>query len=286
MLIRFGRPPENPEPGWGKGTGSETSPWTVRLMIGLLLLLICGGLVPWLLGSGKEHRVTGSAPITGREAIRVELEAAEKVARAFLKETDPDLRLQWARHAEEVKQRIGEYPEEARSAVGEIEKMLGHQEDGGHTLTGFVVKFSTGNVRLLEVVGTAEGPRVDWDACARHGTASWENLLSGKAKQAVVRVFCEPATERPEPFEDQSKWTCFRMSSPDLPQASLGFAAVGSVREEKMKRVILSAPKYRQRFTLEIVRREGKDEPFFEITRCMAVGWIMGERDVEDEWAK
>jgi hypothetical protein len=165
-----------------------------------------------------------------------------------------------------------------------VEKVLGHQIDGGRTVTGFVVAFSSGNVRLLEVVGTPDGPRVDWDAYARYGTASWEDLLTGKAQRALVRVFCEPATERLEPFQDQSKWTCFRLSSPDLPQASLGFAAVGSVREEKMKQVILGTPKYRQRFTLEIVRREGKTEPLFEITRCLAVGWILSERTVEEEW--
>lgn len=279
------------ESGWGKRKGRR---WRV---LRNWLLLVCAIMAAVLLvgllkvGSSKKETVStaagaGHGEESPEQRLKAVIEDADAVARAFLKETDPAKRLQWVCNAEEVKTRIGEYPEEARSAVGEIEKMLGHQEDGGRTLTGFVVKFSTGNVRLLEVVGTAEGPRVDWDAYARHGTASWEDLLSGKAKQAVVRVFCEPATERPEPFEDQGKWTCFRMSSPDLPQASLGFAAVGSVREGKMKQVILSAPKYRQRFTLEIVRHEGEDEPFFEITRCMAVGWIMGERDVEDEWAK
>lgn len=71
-------------------------------------------------------------------------------------------------------------------------------------------------------------------------------------------------------------------SSPDLPQAALGFAAVGSVREERMKQVILATPKYRQRFTLEIVRHEWEDEPLFEITRCLAVGWILSESAVEE----
>jgi hypothetical protein len=116
-----------------------------------------------------------------------------------------------------------------------------------------------------------------WIAHASHAQ-SWG------LRRAVVRVFCEPSTERPEPFADQGKWTCFRMSSPDLPQASLGFAAVGSVREAKMKQVVLGSPKYRQRFTLEIVRHEGKEEPLFEVVRCHAVGWIRGESTLEDAW--
>ena len=206
------------------------------------------------------------------------------MARAFLAESDPVKRLQWVRNAEEVESRLGEYPEEARAAVGEIEKVLGHQGDGGHPITAFVVEFPSGNRRLLEVVGMPDGPKVDWDAYARYGTASWENLWSGEVRQAVVRVFCEPATEQPKPFEDQRKWTSFRLSGADLPQAALGFAQAGSVREERMKRVVLATPNYRQRFTLEILRHEGKDEPLFEITRCLAVGWIADDRPVEEQW--
>jgi hypothetical protein len=51
-----------------------------------------------------------------------------------------------------------------------------------------------------------------------------------------------------------------------------------------MKRMVLATPNYRQRFTLEILRHEGKDEPLFEITRCLAVGWIADDRPVEEQW--
>ncbi len=285
MLIGFrNRRRENPETEWGKATGRDSRSWVVWLMIGSQLFLAGGGLVFWFSRSDG-HGVTKAAPSTGADAMREGIETAEAVARAFLKETDVAKRLQWVCNADEVSARLAEYPEEARSEAGEIEKVLGHQMDGGRSVTGFVVEFPTGNLRLLEVVGTPDGPKVDWDAYARHGTARWEDLLSGKAARAVVRVFCEPATERPEPFEDQGKWTCFRMSSPDLPQAALGFAAVGSAREEKMKQVVLGTPKYRQRFTLEIARHAGRDEPLFEITRCLAVGWVRSASAVEDEWA-
>jgi hypothetical protein len=136
----------------------------------------------------------------------------------------------------------------------------------------------------MEVLGTPEGPQVDWDAYARHGSASWQDLWSGRAQRAVVRVFCEPSTERPEPFDDQKKWTCFRLVSPDLPQPLLGFADVGTAREARMKLAVLDSPNYRQRFTLEIARHQGKSEPLFEIVRCLAVGWIVDKRPVEELW--
>lgn len=247
-------------------------------------MVVAGLITGWTLQSDhRESPGPEQAAQTDRE-LRQHLDSAESVARAFLAETDPMLRLRWTRIPEQVRTRLAEYPEEARIAVGEIESILGHQVDGAKSTTAFVVAFPSGTVRLLEVIATVDGPRVDWDAYARYGTASWDDLLSGKATRAVVRVFCEPSTERPEPFDDQRKWTCFRMSSQDLPQVSLGFAQVGHVREAMMRKVVLGSPNYRQRFTLEIARHAGNTEPLFEITRCLAVGWILGERDVEETW--
>ncbi len=281
MRVRIGqRRDSSPEAGWEKSSGGGGCGGLGWVLAGVLVLAIIGTVVILQKGGGKD----GDASAQVADGMGEGIEAAEEVARAFVAETDPAKRLQWVRNADEVKTRLAEYSDEARSEVGEIEKILGHQSDGGRSVTGFVVAFPSENLRLLELVGTPDGPRVDWDAYARHGTASWEDLWSGKAKQAVMRVFCEPSTERPQPFEDQEKWTCFRLSSPDLPQAALGFAAVGSVREERMKQVILGTPKYRQRFTLEIVRHAGKDEPIFEITRCLAVGWILSEHAVEQDW--
>jgi len=51
-----------------------------------------------------------------------------------------------------------------------------------------------------------------------------------------------------------------------------------------MKAVILSTPRYRQQMTLEITRREGEEEALFEIERCHAIGWVLGERPVDAIW--
>jgi hypothetical protein len=269
------------ETGWGTAAGHRPRSW-FWLVSGLILI---GGTVVYLLHDRNRPEAVAAVPLeAATDEVANSLHAAEVVARAFLAEADPAKRLQWVRNAEEVKSRLAEYPDEARTGMGEIESVVGHRVDDQRPVSAFVVEFPSGNLRLLEVVGTAEGPRVDWDAYARYGTADWSGLWSGTAGRALVRVFCEPATERPEPFEDQARWTCFRMSSPDMPQAALGFAAAGTVREEMMKRVVLGTPNYRQRFTLEIVRHDGKDEPLFEISRCLAVGWILDDRDIEDLW--
>lgn len=262
--------------------------WTVLVSVLVLIgLVVVFGSIGKSRKEGADNDAQSEiflAPKEDDDGMREELDTAETVARAFLKETDPTKRLEWVRNAEEVKARLAEYPEEARAGLGEIQKVLGHQGDGANKITAFVVAFPSGSVRLLEVTATPDGPRVDWDAYARYGTASWEDIWADKAETAVVRVFCEPSSERPEPFADQGRWTGFRLSSPELPHAALGFAEVGSVREGNMKHLILGSPNYRQRFVLEIVRHQGKDEPLFEIRRCMAVGWMLGERPVEETW--
>lgn len=272
---------QEPEDAWGKMKTASAISRSARVALLIVTLISMVTLVIVFWPAEVRKAVPNGSEMEVKDGVATTLDAAQKVASAFLAEADPEKRLKWVKNAEEVGTRLSEYPDEPRSAVGEIERVLGHQVDDGLTVTGFVVAFPSGNVRLLEVVGMPDEPRVDWDAYARYGTASWEDLLSGKAESAEVRVFCEPSSERPEPFGDQGKWTCFRLSSPELPQTMLGFADVGSVRDKMMKQVILGTPDYRQRFVLEIVRREGKEEPLFEIRRCMAVGWILGEKPVE-----
>ena len=283
-MSRRGRGRRNdPEAAWGGVNRPPlSSSWLFRAGLAVILMMLSGLILVLLWPDGRKDAHTAHA--VEMDELPYGIEKAEAVARQFLAESDPAMRLRWVRDADAVSLRMKHYSDEALTSPGEIEKMIGHVSEAGRTITAFAVAMPSGDLRLLEVVKKENGLKVDWDAYARHGTASWEDLWSGKAQLAVVRVFCEPATERPEPFEDQSKWTCFRMSSPDMPQAALGFAEVGSERDEMRKKVVLSTPSYRQRFVLEIVRHEGKDEPLFEIAKCHAVGWIVEENAVEDEW--
>jgi hypothetical protein len=283
---RFGQRSKDPgEQAWGRSTGGGLGRRAVWIAFGAMGLLFAAGLV-WVWSetdpAPPSSRAAAGAAGEGRDEVEEALDAATRVARAFVTETDPEQRLRWVRQAEAVRPRIDAYPAAARDVPGEIERVIGH----ANGTTAFVVALPSGERRLLEMVTTPEGPRVDWDAYARYGSESWEDLWSGAAQTAVVRTFCEPSTEAPAPFDDRAQWTAFRMDGPDFGQVLLGFAATGSVRERKMREIILGSPKYRQRFVLRIRRHEGKHEPLFEILECLAVGWIEGARPVEEIWAE
>lgn len=262
--------------------------------------------VVWKLAGSSGIGLAQSPPDIGT-TVRIQL--AEEVAHAFLTENDPQRRLPWARENEAVALRLQAYAEEARSDVPVAWEPHGHHMENGLAKTAFAVRFKAGGFRLLEVVETAKGLRVDWDGYARYCSENWEDLLSGKdgsaefrrwygkkwgkdllsgkAGAAEVRVFVSPGDHYNVPFEAADQWTCFRLMSPDLPESEdvFAYAEAGSTRQRELKRIVLGAPDFRQHMTLRIEGHEGAGgERLFEITRVLAIGWVRGERDVESVW--
>ena len=174
------------EAGWGNVAKHRSWRWLVWAPVVSSPLITAVGLAVWLergekWGDTKEKIQT--APMDASAAIRKELDTAETVARAFLKESDPATRLHWVRNAEEVKARLAEYPEEARDGLCEIQKVLGHQGEGANKITAFVVAFPSGSVRLLEVVATPDGPQVDW--VRMRGLARQAGKTYGQARRRL-----------------------------------------------------------------------------------------------------
>jgi hypothetical protein len=124
-------------------------------------------------------------------------------------------------------------------------------------------------------------------AYARFCSASWDDLLSGEASSAEVRVFVSPGDYHNVPFENEEKWICFRLMSPDLPERAdiFAYTETGSVREQELKRLVMSAAEFRQHMTLKIEGHVAAGEKrLFKITRVLAVGWVRGEKDIESVW--
>ena len=269
-------PPPPRKSRGGVGGEKRSNPWFLR--IGAVLLLIA------LVALGLVLQDPARKPQENSEPVEPDALAAYRhVAESFLGTSDPDERLRWVRNAEAVKTRLDSFAAEALRSKGTIQRVLEHHENNGWLNTGFLVRFDTGSHRLLEVAGPVDALRVDWDAYARYGTASWVDVREGKVKRAVARVHCKPSLETPPPFTDSDAWTGFEMSSQDYQGTVLAFAAVGEPREAIMKRIVLATKGYRRRFTLEIVQRSEGDQPLYEIERCLAVGWVVNG-DLEAKW--
>lgn len=261
------------------GRGGRGLLWTGLIAVAVLALAGVGG---WQLvrRSGVE-----AAPVERRpDGIEAAITAAQRVAGQFLACGDPQARLAFVRDPQAVAGRMQAYAPDALAGAGVIRRMLGHSA-AERPATAFKVELAEGGWRMLEVVGTADGPKVDWDAYARYCSAGWEDLLAGVAPTAEVRVFVEPGDYFREPFGNEAEWTCFRLSTPDVPHAMWAYAPVGSPRETRLKAMVLAAPRFRQHMTLQVARRAGTGaEALFEIERVVAAGWSRGERDLEQMW--
>ncbi|NNM30534.1 MAG: hypothetical protein HKO57_13520 [Akkermansiaceae bacterium] len=271
------------------GAGGRSRALRHWLLAGVLVAAT-GGIAGWwvMWGNGGYHpgqaRAQDGPPAAGEDPIAAGLENAEAVARAFLAESDPERRAKFLLRPVAGREAFANSP--GAGAGGKVESVIGHSIVDGRRVTAFAVAVDDGSYRLLEVMDTAAGPKVVWESYLRHGTENWEDLLAGDAQEAEVRVFLSPGDYHVPPFASEAEWTCFQVTSPDLPHRVFAYAEAGTVRDKRLKEIVLGAPQFRQHMTLRIARREGPNaQALFEIKRVLAIGWVRGERDVEALWA-
>ena len=109
----------------------------------------------------------------------------EEVAQFFTQSSDPYVRLRWCRDPERVASLLASFPEQAVSEIPKSVEPMGGISAGVLSYERFAVTFANGENRLLCVVRTDEGTRVDWEAYARSSNAL--TLWSAEAKVARER---------------------------------------------------------------------------------------------------
>ena len=206
-----------------------------------------------------------------------------EVAEAFIKTSDPKERLKWVRNSKEVASRMSSYPAQALTA--EVEQLieLGIVNNGETVVAGFGAVFSNGQKRLISVLPTPEGPRVDWDGYARYCSATWPQLLSNEAKSAEVRVYAIPADYYNFGY-DENSWDCYALSSPDMESVVYAYAA----KNQKTALILshtLSWGGQPLKMTLQISGTvDGVKHRQFIIDRVLAYSWVRAKRDMQDTW--
>lgn len=137
----------------------------------------------------------------------------------------------------------------------------------------FHVIMADGGGRLLCVIVTTEGAKVDFRSYARFGTENWEDLLAGRIKIAEeVRVFIEPSSFYLRNYADDQAWSSYIATTPDTEMPLYFYAPRGSVVDQALAKLNTGS---RSRVTLAI-RSKGDDFQHrqFEITECITYGWV------------
>lgn len=210
---------------------------------------------------------------------------AGQVAKAFLAATTAEERLALVRNPEGARAVLSSFVDEAKAfpiAYSQMRRMGVASANGDMRFERYAVTMDDGSRRLICVAETPQGPLVDYQAFARFGTASWEELLAGSPGEEV-RAVAQPSYYFSHEFADDQKWTAFRLSNPDWPDALTGYALVGSATAGVLKEILSKLPK--QRVTLKL-RAEGKshEDKQVVIEKVLASGWLRTGGDLEDKW--
>lgn len=208
-----------------------------------------------------------------------------EVAEAFVQALDSQERLQWVRNAERVRGHLAGYSHQAlEEPVVEL-RDLGMVSNGREVVAGFGAIFADGSKRLVSVVPTDEGPRVDWDCYARYCSAAWEDILAGKVGAADIRVYAKPCDYYNYTYRDEARWDVYEMSSPDLDVVVYGYVAKGSREARILKSMVPEQTGDGLRMTLRVAL--GKDDGQrrqLKIERVLAYSWVRGAEDLQDRW--
>lgn len=138
------------------------------------------------------------------------------------------------------------------------------------TFERYKVSLEDGGSRLLCVIISGHGAKVDFRSYARYSTESWEDLLSGKSTVAgEVRVFIQPGSAYLQGYSDDLKWCSYIATSPDTPEPLYFYAARDSETATHLAELTAAAPMRAIRSTGESNRHRQ-----FEITEMIAAGWV------------
>jgi hypothetical protein len=225
------------------------------------------------------------APIQNEDIEPVFTQPPLEIAEAFIASTNPQQRLQWVRNPEDVAKRMLLYPEEALSHPVENLIPMSSASAGDMIFARFIASFTNGNKRLLCVLATQEGPKVDWDAYARFGDKSWPSILEGNSGPAEVRVFLKRGYYYTYSYRDDTLWQCYQITSPDIQETIYVYARSDSKGGQLLASTFPEGSTQMQRMALTISSTEdGLKHGQFNIDRIHAIGWVRGDKDIEDVW--
>lgn len=287
-----------------KYSRSELSPVSVqdgeeglRLVSKPVLSLVLAGVIVIGLVTGylllKRDEVTPGSRTAGMDAPRDTMETLPelapemgallnadpiKVARAFAMGETVEERLMLARNADLVSGRLTGYAPQARGEVPTEIQPMGFGTNGEIQYPLFKAGFANGDTRLLAVVPTPEGAKVDWDCYARYGDESWNDITSAKVKAATVRVFAGKARYFNFGFSNEESWNCYRITTPDLEGPIYGYVEKGTPVDDEMKEAFGGNPGQARRLILALdIRKGDMKNKQVRIAGVVSKGWVLAD---------
>lgn len=202
--------------------------------------------------------------------------APDAVAAAFTNARSHKDRLRWIRNPDRLEPVLRRF---YQTGAGSTEEFLRYSPlpaslRGDAALAQFDAIMRNGEHRLLFVVDTPEGPRVDFETYARHCDTTWEDLLAGRVLESgAMRVLLKPDNFFNRQFPDDGRWFSIAAESPDLQDMLHLYAPVTLPRVPTFARQSAGHP---LRATVRLASRNGSHfHREFQITELVAEDWVV-----------
>lgn len=272
-----------PEPG-----KVQIAAWHRWVLIAGFGLAVAGGAGAWI----WRLRQWAAAPPVAPDSTRVEaplpvddpllktlpgFEESLAVARKFMAAGDVDAMLPWIRGGEPLRPVVADFLR-ARAPVAGAEERLQQMPpvvEGDLAYQSFGFVGSGGEGRIVAVVPTADGPKVDFKAYAEWSDVPFADLLAGKVTEArEVRLMLRPSSYYNYRFSDQSRFAAFDASAGSGGATVTLYAERGSPAGERLGGAMARLGLHPA--TLELRALEGSEKHAqFLITRLLALGYVV-----------
>lgn len=134
------------------------------------------------------------------------------------------------------------------------------------------VLMEDGGKRLLSIVRTPDGAKLDFHTYSRHTSVPWPDLLAGRAPGGEVRIFVSPGRYHAAPFDSSADWLPVAGGSPDVGADLLLYVRRGTPECAAIEGALPAAP---QRVTISIAPvLESWRQRQFQITAFHAMEWL------------
>lgn len=261
--------------------------WSVLLSAVVLVIL---GFAVWLWivpQMNSRGEIAGWLPADTDDAARVASKfpsPSEADALAVVKKglviRDPGMIGEYFRTGTASPQEIVDFLQGLEAKDGAINRFewLSSMDANGLSIDGVVIHFKgtdTPRNRLALLTPDETGKwEIDFEAFARTVKPAWTELLAQQAQVAQVRVYAAKDNYYNGVFIDDKQWICYGLASPDTDQILLAYCKTGSPQAAAMD-WIFSAENKMTRMTLEIRRVAGAESRQFEISKVIAVDWVV-----------
>lgn len=271
------------------GSGALNSPkWLIisaAITCLAMLVAILGGFALW---SKSRTKPAPAAEVTDSgENVRVpskfaspDREQALDLVNRALSTRDPQVIGELFRDGAERSAEILAFLNDLEATDGPVERYewLSSMDVNGLLVEGVAVVFQgleQPKRRIAFLTPNSAGIwQMDFDAFARTATPPWKDFLEGEAGQVRVRVVAGSDVYFNGPFQDESQWRSYGLTSPDTEETLHGYCRAGTPEEAAMHK-LFSENGALSRVTLELRRVPDAGARQFEISRVVAKDWIL-----------